>query len=81
MNSIAVSGNIVPPIYHLILEKGFKIKRKGEYIVAAKEYIELKACDFIELGALVFLYENKGVNWKVNDEKIDDCLTFIEQNQ
>ncbi len=81
MNSIAVSGNIVPPIYHLILDKGFKIKRKGKYIVAAKEDIELKACDFIELGALVFHYENKGVYWKVNDEKIDDCLTFIEQNQ
>lgn len=81
MNSIAVAGNIVPPIYHLILEKGYEIKWKGEYIVAAKEDIELKAYDLIELGAIVFLYENKGLNWKVNDDKIDDCLMFLEKKK
>lgn len=78
---MTIANNVIPPIYHLILEKGYQIKREGEYIVGAKEDIELKAYDLIELGALVFLYENKGENWKVSDDKIDDCLTFIEQNQ
>ncbi|CAL2082940.1 hypothetical protein [Tenacibaculum sp. 190524A05c] len=81
MNRIAVAGNVVPPVYHLILEKGYRIKFKDNYIVATKNNIELIAQDFVELGGLVFLFENKGENWKVSDDKIDDCLTFIEQNQ
>ena len=81
MNSLSVAGNLIPPLYDLIIEKGYEIRYSGEFILAKNENIELKAYDLIELGALVFLYENKGLNWKVNDEKIEDCLSFIEQNQ
>ncbi|CAM1340568.1 hypothetical protein [Tenacibaculum amylolyticum] len=80
MNRIAAAGNIIPPIYHLILEKGYDIKLKDEYIIATKDNFEFIANDFTELAGLIFLIENKGKNWKVSDELIQDCLMFLKQN-
>ncbi|WP_157811750.1 hypothetical protein [Tenacibaculum sp. SZ-18] len=49
MNSLSVAGNVIPPLYDLIIEKGYKIRYSGEFILAKNENIELKAYDLIEL--------------------------------
>lgn len=81
MERIAAAGNIEPPIYHLIIAKGYKIAFEGEYIVAVSNDFKLIAYNLMELAALVFLAENKGENWKIDDELIDEYCSFIEENE
>ncbi len=79
MERIAVAGNIEPPIYQMILDKGYSINYENEFLIAQKGDLEIIANNMIELAGIISLRENKGRNWKVSDDVIDNFLNFIEQ--
>lgn len=73
-SQIYTAGNILAPIYHLIIEKGYDVKKEGEYLIAENEISKFGAEDIVQLAGLVFLFESKGDNWSVSDEKIEEYL-------
>ena len=79
MVRIAAAGNTEPPIYHLILKKGFLIEIRDEYLVAIKDDMEFVADTMVELAGLILLIENKGENWKVDDIEIDNYMSFVNK--
>ncbi|WP_299104856.1 hypothetical protein [uncultured Tenacibaculum sp.] len=78
MERIAAAGNIEPPIYHLLLEKGYKLELKNHRVIARKDNLEIIANSAVELAGIILLRESKGENWKVSDEKIHEYLSFFE---
>lgn len=68
------AGSIEPPMYHLLLEKGFEVKVEGDCWIAENEESKFIAEDVTQLAGLILLFESKGDNWEVSDEKIDEYL-------
>ncbi|TDQ29887.1 hypothetical protein [Tenacibaculum caenipelagi] len=81
MERIAIAGNIEAPIYKLLLDKGFKISIESEHWVAKGEDFEAIADNIIELAGIIYLKENKGKNWKVGDDVIDNYVDFLKMNE
>ena len=78
MERIAAAGNIEPPIYHLLLEKGYKLEIRDNQVIARKGELEVIAGNAVELAGIIYLRECKGKDWKVSDKKIDEYLHFFE---
>lgn len=77
--TIAAAGNTEPPVYKLIKDKGYMVVREGDYLIAKKEGLVFKAQGALELGGLIFLYENKGDKWRVNDDIIDEYCDLYNE--
>jgi len=71
---LASAGNTEPPIYFLLIEKGYEISINGEYWIAENSTSKFTAYNVLELAGLIMLYENKGKNWHVNDDKIEEFI-------
>jgi len=74
--NLVAAGNVVPPIYYLLKEKGFEIRKEEIGWIAENENQQFIAENIIELAGLIYLVENKGNNWKVDDDLIHH---FIEK--
>ena len=81
MEVITAAGNIEPPVYQMLLERGYKIQYKEDYFIAKKDDLEVKAYNIIELAGIIFLREVKGHKWKVDDEKIDNYIDFLKKSK
>ncbi|MEZ4886758.1 MAG: hypothetical protein R3E32_18665 [Chitinophagales bacterium] len=73
---LAAASNILVPIYYLLTEKGYTITDDGKMWLAENEKVVLIAEDTLALAGMVYLYENKGEDWRVDDDKID---SFVEK--
>lgn len=73
---LASAGNVEPPIYYLLLEKGYEVSIQGDYWIAENDNHLFMAANVIELAGLIFLTNAKGQDWQVDDDKIDN---FIEK--
>ncbi len=71
---LSAAGNILPPIYYTILEKGYSIKAEDGFWIAENEKAILTGDDLMDLAGLILLFEEKGENWEVDDTKIDVFL-------
>ncbi|SEB45922.1 hypothetical protein SAMN04489761_0843 [Tenacibaculum sp. MAR_2009_124] len=75
--TIASAGNTEPPAYKLIIDKGYRIEKKKDSILAKKDNLVFSAYGALELLGLICLYETKGDNWRVDDDIIDEyCNLF-----
>ena len=79
MTKISSSGNVEPPLYQIIRNKGFTIDLKDEIWIARKDHLELRGDNIFELAGLILLYENSGSKWTVDDDLIDEYLIFLEK--
>ncbi len=68
---IAAASNVLIPIYYLLNEKGFTLNRTDRGWAAENEEAKFIAEDLMLLAGLIYLWEHKGDDWKVDDEKID----------
>ncbi|MBL7808711.1 MAG: hypothetical protein JNN28_12900 [Saprospiraceae bacterium] len=69
---LASASNTLPPIYYLLKEKGYTIRVENTFWVAENETTNFCSEDLLMLAGLVFLYENKGEDWRIDDEKIEE---------
>lgn len=76
---IAAVGNVEPPIFSLLRDKGYhiSISDSGDWI-ARKEETTFVGDNVIELAGLIYLIDHKGKQWGVEDAKIDEFLDFIQ---
>ncbi|MFK7970351.1 MAG: hypothetical protein AB8F95_08290, partial [Bacteroidia bacterium] len=65
---ISAAGNTLAPLYFLLKEKGYILTKKDNKLIAENEKARLVAEDLLTLGGLVLLFENKGKNWRVDDD-------------
>ncbi|KAA3632154.1 MAG: hypothetical protein DWQ02_15175 [Bacteroidetes bacterium] len=72
--TLSAAGDILPPIYYTIIEKGYSIKAEEGFWIAENEKAKLIGDDLMDLAGLILLFEEKGENWVVDDAKIDDFL-------
>ncbi|WP_435261886.1 hypothetical protein [Tenacibaculum sp. nBUS_03] len=77
--TIAAAGNTEPPVCKLIKDKGYLVKKEGGLLIAKKDNLVFKADGALELGGLIFLYENKGNKWRVNDNIIDEYCQLYDE--
>lgn len=74
--NLVTTGNTEPPIYFLLIEKGYQISTKHHFWVAENEISKFISETLVGLAGLIHLYENRGQNWRISDEKIDE---FVKQ--
>ena len=77
MKRITVAGNIEAPIYKLLIDKGYKIEFGNNNFKVEKSGFEIIGESIIEVAGIILLIENKGEDWKVKDDEIDEYLKFI----
>ena len=77
MKRITVAGNIEAPIYKLLIDKGYKIEFGNNNLKVEKSGFEIIGESIIEVAGIILLIENKGEDWKVKDDEIDEYLKFI----
>lgn len=75
---LAAAGNTIAPMYFLLIEKGYKVNRKDEKWRAKKGQASFIASDLLQLGGLVLLFEHKGNQWRIEDEKIHEFIRRFE---
>lgn len=68
------AGNIEAPAYHLIKEKGYTISCENELWKIEGEDVEFMSHSLLEVLGLILLYESKGQDWLVSDEKIEEFI-------
>lgn len=79
---IASAGNVEPPIFSLLKDKGYDISINSlGYWEATKKNKVFIGVNVIELAGLLYLIDHKGEQWRVEDAKIDEFLDFIELNE
>ena len=71
---LADAGNVLPPIYYLLVENGFEVSLSGERWTAENSEVILSSEDLVALTGMVYLYQNKGENWRVTDDQIDSFV-------
>ena len=77
MKRITVAGNIEAPIYKLLIDKGYKIEFGNNNLKVEKSGFEIIGESIIEVAGIILLIENKGEDWKVKDDEIDEYLKFV----
>jgi hypothetical protein len=70
------AGNLEAPCYKIIKDLGFIIKYSEDMWIAENEDIIIKGYSQLELLGLITLYSKKGRNWEVDDNTIDEFLSF-----
>lgn len=77
-HTLVSAGNTIPPIYFLLTEKGYQVKLENSYWKAENDKVEIVAEDIIRLAGLIYLYETKGNDWMVENEKINEFINKFE---
>jgi hypothetical protein len=77
---LSTAGNTVPSAFELIKDLGFVVSKKNDIWKAENEKALFIATSPLELLGLITLYNAKGENWQVSDEKIDAFVRFDEGN-
>ena len=80
MAKIVVAGNVEVPAYLVLVEKGYNVHFDGgEHWTASKDGSTFGGSGPIELLGLVSVFENRGEDWQVPDQAIDDFLRTFPQ--
>ena len=78
---ISAAGNIEPPLYKIISDKGYQIEINNKLWIAKKSNLEFRGESIIELAGIILMYDTKGTNWKVSDSVIENYLEFLRINE
>lgn len=77
---LSATGNTEPPAFELIKALGFTVSKNDDIWKAENEKALFFAASPLELLGLITLYNAKGENWRVSDEKVDAFVRFDEGN-
>ena len=76
------TSNVIIPIHDLIIEKGYKIsKLDNGFWLAENDQYRFSGDSIEQIGSLIFLIENKGKDWKSQDDKIESFLSKYHNQQ
>ena len=69
---MSVAGNLLTPAYLTIIERGYAVRRKGDFWIAVKGDDTFTARDPISLLGVIAVGEARGENWRATDEQIKE---------
>lgn len=75
---LSAAGNTEPPAFELIKEMGFEVLKKDDFWIAESLNCRFNASSPLELLGLIKLYQAKGEQWRVSDDKIEKFIEFDE---
>ena len=79
---ISALGNVEPPLFKILKDKGYTIEVTSSKMWIAKlPNLQFTGENILELAALVLMYETKGIDWRVSDIEVDNYVDFLEENE
>ncbi len=75
---LATAANTEPPLYYLLVERGYEIRIEHDFWVAEKETATFISESLAGVAGLVLLYETKGTNWGISDDLIEGFLNKFD---
>lgn len=75
-HNLSAAGNTEPPAFELIKEMGFEISKRDDLWSAENYNAKFNASSPLELLGVITLYQAKGENWRISDEKIQQFIEF-----
>ncbi|WP_460620149.1 hypothetical protein [Hymenobacter ruber] len=75
-NTLSAANNVLAPAFYLLQEQGYAVSYDAtqEWWIARKGELRFLAYSTIELCGLIYIYEQKGDEWAVSDDKINEFL-------